>query len=190
MKIGNVILLALVFVIPILSFSQQEKSFKLLIYLSFEDSIKLQSSDTNLINSDICIKLHVDTIDMAFLKKDTSNKMESQPNNWFIYKGKYMRIFLKNQLYDLSEYNMLKNYELKGYDFVHSGNQDRTNTCFSNCMPKGQKETIKQLQKRLQELSWNGYYKIWMDHFNVVNNITKKTLDLPQISFKLTKITK
>ena len=187
----KLILYALILLLPLISLSQTVKNYKLHFYISFEDSVKMQTGDTNAINnSDICIKLHIDTIDMAYLKKDTSSKIEPQPNSLFIYKGHYITLYL-DDLFDLKDYVMLKNYEITSFKLepiVHRG--EVRIEANSNCMTPEQKNWIKLLLaafKRNPEHPYSYFEsnEFAINNINATNKLTKKILGVSGFYFSI-----
>jgi len=174
-------------ILVLFSFSYPAKTYKLLLYTTFEDSLKLQSGDTNLINGNICIKLRIDTVDMANLVKDMSDKISPQPNNWYIYKGHYVLLHPKDQLFDLSEYNMVKNFELTSFEMLQFGNWNQGSTSNSNCMTDAQKKAVKECWKKLRTQPKDSQDEFMLCLFKVINRATKKSLDFPGITFTITK---
>jgi hypothetical protein len=181
------IALPIVCLLVLNSFSNPPKTYKLLLYATFEDSLKLQSGDTNLINGNICIKLRVDTVDMANLVKDLSDKISPQPNNWYLYKGHYILLHVKDQLFDLSEYQMVKNFELTSFEMLQFGNWNQGFTSNSNCLTDAQKKAVKDCWKLLMSQPKDTQNQFLLLLFKVVNKSSKKTLDIPGLTFKITK---
>ena len=164
-----------------------DKTLKLFIHATFEDSVKLQSGDTNYIKGPICIKLRIDTIDMANLIKDKSEKMAPQPNNWYIYKGKYMLIHPKDQLFELNEYYMLRNFEIIEFDMFKIGSWDQSSTSTSNCFTDKQKKVIKDCWKALRNQSKEDKNDFLICRMKVYNKSAQRQLDFSGITFSINK---
>ena len=174
-------------VLGMYSFTPPDKTFKLLIHATFEDSLKLQSGDTNLINGPICIKLRIDTVDMASLIKDKSDKMAPQPNNWYIYKGKYMIIHPKDQHFELNEYYMLRNLEITEFDLFKIGSWDQSSSGTTNCLTDKQKKVLKDCIKNLRTASVDSKQDFLICRLKVHNKNTMRNLDFPGITFSIHK---
>ncbi len=176
-----------IILLGIYSFMLPDKTLKLFIHATFEDSVKLQSGDTNYIKGPICIKLRIDTIDMANLIKDKSEKMAPQPNNWYIYKGKYMLIHPKDQLFELNEYYMLRNFEIIEFDMFKIGSWDQSSTSTSNCFTDKQKKVIKDCWKALRNQSKEDKNDFLICRMKVYNKSAQRQLDFSGITFSINK---
>ena len=98
---------------------------KLFMYITTTNNlVELSFNDTANI-PDICIKLHLDTINTEWLTKcKKKNSMEKM----FVFQN---HVFYEHQLFDLNEYNKLKKYYLGGLS-ISSGVID-SHGCNSTC---------------------------------------------------------
>ncbi len=186
LKFVKILLLAAPIVLS-LSFIKPDKSPKLFLYATFADSVKLQSGDTNLINGNNCVRLHIDTVNDDNLKKDMTDKMAPQPNNWYLYKGKYVLIHAKDQLFELTDYPTIKNFSITEFDMLKIGSWDQSSTSTSNCLTAMQKKTVKDCWKSIRSAGKSTPHEFLICRLKVINSITRRTLDLPGITFTISK---
>jgi|WetSurMetagenome_2_1015567.scaffolds.fasta_scaffold308843_1 hypothetical protein len=117
-----IIALAVLLAFGLISFKLPK--YKLLIYATINDSLFLKSSDTAWLTTNICLELQIDTINTSLIKNG-KNK------DCFLYKN---NSFLKTQLYDLNDYEFIKNFKIRKFTITHSFISDAEETSESNCL--------------------------------------------------------
>lgn len=77
----------------------------LLIYVTLNDVIQINSKDTNWLSKDNCFELHIDTIYLKEIKEVADSAI-------FIYRNK---VFKNNQLFELKKINYLSKFKIKSF---------------------------------------------------------------------------
>ncbi len=95
--------LLLIFILLLLSYNnRQEKYFKLLLYATINDSLKIVRSDTNWLKNAVCIQLKIDTVYTPAIKEFKKEKN-------FYYNGK---IFNKEQLFNMTQLKYISKFKI------------------------------------------------------------------------------
>jgi hypothetical protein len=152
------------------------KKKKLLIYVTVQDSVNLQKTDSGWINDTACLKLKIDTIDLFLIKEHSDHKK-------FYYKG---HIFFKSQLYNTKLIDYLSNFKITGFEINFSGAafEPPYIGSFSNCISNEQKKQIIEYY-RFSEKSNNKKSKIYFSNIKAENSIDNKTIKLNQVIFNI-----
>ena len=164
----------------------RDKKFKLLVYVTLNDSLQMNETGCNWNNNNYCLRVKVDTIEKSLILKSSIN------NQMITYKG---NSFYKSQIFELSDCNYLSNLIVSSFSVSNSKRLELE--IFgqnSNCLNSDQKEKIYNARQtiKLRE-GENEKFKLFFENITIssVNNkdfvLINRSFIGPIMQFDLTK---
>lgn len=166
-----IVVIAIVIGLQSFNLLKQKNGNKLLVYAVIEDSLSLRRIDTSWVNSNVCIKVKVDTINSLFIDEFKDRKR-------FYYKG---HIYFKSQIFELDDKENLSDLAVSSFRISCSGgafeppyieNQ-------SECLSEEQIYQIKEYYRFGRKFS-EKMYKVYFSDIKA-NLPNKKAINLNQI---------
>jgi len=150
------------------------QKYKLLVYATVDDSIKINRKDTTWLNNDICIKINIDTINISKIKRCKLKGCKDM----FMYND---FAYYKSQLFEMSELQRIKSFNISSFSITNlDGTHFDPPTClsYSTCLNEEQKDWLK--SKLSFYIRYNEKFGVFFQNIYAIDNL-KNTIQMNNI---------
>jgi hypothetical protein len=164
------LLLTILFISFLPKHVHPQSNYKLLLYVTLNDSIQLQKTDTTWLFDKNCLELKIDTIDI-----NTIRELKKKENR-FYYRD---QIFWNTQLFDLNMYDALKKLSITGFSVsVAALSEPRGVFASSICLTNEQRKfTISYWKSHKERHPPNEIFWMTFDDIQISNTFGRKNIE-------------